>query len=90
MAIYDTMQFISCDIATYCIGMAASMWAVILMAGTKGKRFALPNARVFLHQGSGGFQGAIPRCADPGARSLRLSKTMNGMMALHTGKQKRR
>ena len=85
LAIYDTMQFISCDIATYCIGMAASMSAVILMAGTKGKRFALPNARVLLHQGSTGFQGAIPDVEVQARESLRLSKTMNGIMALHTG-----
>lgn len=85
LAIYDTMQFISCDIATYCIGMAASMSAVILMAGTKGKRFALPNARVLLHQGSTGFQGAIPDVEVQARESLRLSKTMNEIMALHTG-----
>jgi ATP-dependent Clp protease protease subunit len=85
LAIYDTMQFISCDIATYCIGMAASMSAVILMAGTKGRRFALPNARVLLHQGSTGFQGAIPDVEVQARESLRLSKTMNEIMALHTG-----
>ncbi len=85
LAIYDTMQFISCDVATYCVGMAASMGAVILMAGTKGKRQALQNARVVLHQGSTGFQGAIPDVEIQARESLRLSKTMNALMALHTG-----
>lgn len=85
MAIYDTMQYIPCDIATYCVGMAASMGAVILMAGTKGKRSALPHARVLLHQGSGGFQGAIPDVEIQARESLRLIKTMNEVMARHTG-----
>jgi ATP-dependent Clp protease protease subunit len=85
MAIYDTMQYIPCDISTYCVGMAASMGAVILMAGTKGKRSALPNARILLHQGSGGFQGAIPDVEIQARESLRLIKTMNEVMARHTG-----
>ena len=85
MAIYDTMQYIPCDIATYCVGMAASMGAVILMAGTKGKRSALPHARILLHQGSGGFQGAIPDVEIQARESLRLIKTMNEVMARHTG-----
>ncbi len=85
LAIYDTMQFIPCDIATYCVGMAASMGAVLLMAGTKGKRSALPNARVLLHQGSGGFQGAIPDVEIQARESLRLIRTMNEVMARHTG-----
>src|SRR5439155_16317453 len=58
LAIYDTMQFVKCDVATYCIGQAASMGAVLLCAGTKGKRFALPNARIMIHQPWGGVQGA--------------------------------
>ena len=85
MAIYDTMQYIPCDISTYCVGMAASMGAVILMAGTKGKRSALPNARILLHQGSGGFQGAIPDVEIQARESLRLIRTMNEVMARHTG-----
>jgi ATP-dependent Clp protease, protease subunit len=60
LAIYDTMQYIKCDIATFCVGMAASMASVILMAGTPGKRFALPHSRILIHQGSTGFRGAIP------------------------------
>jgi ATP-dependent Clp protease protease subunit len=85
MAVYDTMQYIPCDIATYCVGMAASMGAVLLMAGTKGKRSALPHARILLHQGSGGFQGAIPDVEIQARESLRLIKTMNEVMARHTG-----
>jgi ATP-dependent Clp protease protease subunit len=60
MAIYDTMQFIKPDVATYCIGQAASMAAVLLAAGAKGKRYALPNSRIMIHQGSGGFRGNAP------------------------------
>ncbi|MEG0837922.1 MAG: ATP-dependent Clp protease proteolytic subunit, partial [Akkermansia sp.] len=60
LAIYDTMQFVSCDINTYCLGIAASMGSVLLAAGTKGKRFCLPNAHVMIHQVSGGAQGAAP------------------------------
>jgi ATP-dependent Clp protease protease subunit len=60
MAIYDTMQFVSCDVATYCIGQCASMGAVLLAAGAEGKRYALPNSRIMIHQGSGGFRGAAP------------------------------
>ena len=60
MAIYDTMQFMTCDVATYCIGMAASMGAVLLAAGTKGKRFSLPNSRIMIHQPSGGARGQAP------------------------------
>jgi ATP-dependent Clp protease protease subunit len=85
LAIYDTMQYIPCDIATYCVGMGASMGAVILMAGTKGKRSALPNARILLHQGSTGFQGAIPDVEVQARETLRLTRTMNAIMAQHTG-----
>src|SRR5215213_9021812 len=60
LAIYDTMQMIKPDVATFCIGFGASMGAVLLTAGSKGKRFALPNARILIHQGSGGFSGAVP------------------------------
>src|SRR6478735_4880980 len=59
LAIYDTMQFLTCDVNTYCIGMAASMGAVLLSAGTKGKRFALPNSDIMIHQVSGGAQGGV-------------------------------
>lgn len=85
MAIYDTMQFLKCDIATYCVGLAASMAAVILMAGTKGKRAALPNSRVLIHQGSTGFQGAIPDIEVQARETLRMTQTMTEVMARHTG-----
>jgi ATP-dependent Clp protease, protease subunit len=85
MAIYDTMQFLKCDIATYCIGLAASMAAVILMAGTRGKRAALPNSRVLIHQGSIGFQGAIPDIEVQARETLRMTQTMIEVMARHTG-----
>jgi ATP-dependent Clp protease, protease subunit len=85
LAIYDTMQFIKCDIATYCVGMAASMASVILMAGTKGKRAALPNSRILIHQGSTGFQGAIPDIEVQARETIRLTRTMTEITALHTG-----
>jgi ATP-dependent Clp protease protease subunit len=85
MAIYDTMQFLKCDIATYCVGMAASMAAVLLMAGTKGKRAALPHSRVLIHQGSIGFQGAIPDIEVQARETLRMTQTMIEVMARHTG-----
>ncbi len=85
MAIYDTMQFLKCDIATYCVGLAASMAAVILMAGTKGKRAALPHSRVLIHQGSIGFQGAIPDIEVQARETLRMTQTMTEVMARHTG-----
>ena len=85
MAIYDTMQFLKCDIATYCVGLAASMAAVILMAGTKGKRAALPHSRVLIHQGSTGFQGAIPDIEVQARETLRMTQTMTEVMARHTG-----
>jgi ATP-dependent Clp protease, protease subunit len=85
MAIYDTMQFLKCDIATYCVGLAASMAAVLLMAGTAGKRAALPHSRVLIHQGSIGFQGAIPDIEVQARETLRMTKTMIEVMARHTG-----
>jgi ATP-dependent Clp protease protease subunit len=85
MAIYDTMQFMTCDVATYCIGMAASMGAVLLASGTKGKRFILPNARVMIHQPSGGASGQASDISIQAKEILRLKKRLNGIMAFHTG-----
>jgi len=85
MAIYDTMQFMTCDVGTYCIGMAASMGAVLLGAGTKGKRFILPNARVMIHQPSGGASGQASDISIQAKEILRLKKRLNEIMAFHTG-----
>lgn len=86
MAIYDTMRFMPYDIATYCIGMAASMSTVLLAGGTKGKRFALPNSRVMIHQPSGGAGGQTTDIAIAAKEILRWRKTLNETIALHTGK----
>ncbi len=86
MAIYDTMQFLQCDIVTYCIGMAASMSTVLLAAGTKGKRFALPNSRVMIHQPSGGAGGQAADIAIAAREILRWRKTLNDAISKHTGK----
>ena len=86
MAIYDTMQFMTCDVATYCIGMAASMGSVLLAAGTKGKRFALPNSRVMIHQPSGGAGGQAADIAIAAKEILRWRKTLSEVIARHTGK----
>ena len=85
LAIYDTMQMIKPDIATYCMGMGASMAAVLLAAGTKGKRFALPNARVMIHQGSSGFRGNVPDIEVAARETLSLTKTLTEILALHCG-----
>jgi len=85
MAIYDTMQFMTCDVATYCIGMAASMGAVLLAAGTKGKRFVLPNARIMIHQPSGGARGQASDISIQAKEILRTKKKLNEIMAFHTG-----
>jgi ATP-dependent Clp protease protease subunit len=85
MAIYDTMQFMTCDVATYCLGMAASMSAVLLSAGTKGKRFILPNARVMIHQPSGGASGQATDISIQAKEILRLKKRLNEIMSYHTG-----
>jgi ATP-dependent Clp protease protease subunit len=85
MAIYDTMQFMTCDVATYCIGMAASMSAVLLAAGTKGKRFSLPNSRIMIHQPSGGARGQASDISIQAKEILRLKKSLNEIMAFHTG-----
>lgn len=86
MAIYDTMNFLQCDIVTYCIGMAASMSTVLLAAGTKGKRFALPNSRVMIHQPSGGAGGQAADIAIAAREILRWRKTLNEVLSRHTGK----
>jgi len=86
MAIYDTIQFLKCDVATYCVGQAASMGAVLLTAGTKGKRFALPNARIMIHQPWGGAQGQATDISIQAKEILRLRDRLNGILAFHTGK----
>ena len=86
MAIYDTMNFLQCDIVTYCIGMAASMSTVLLAAGTKGKRFALPNSRVMIHQPSGGAGGQASDIAIAAKEIIRWRRTLNEVIAKHTGK----
>ncbi|NQU12374.1 ATP-dependent Clp endopeptidase proteolytic subunit ClpP [bacterium] len=86
MAIYDTIQFVRCDVTTYCVGQAASMGAVLLAAGTKGKRFALPNARIMIHQPWGGVQGAAADISIQAKEILRTRDRLNEILALHTGK----
>ena len=85
LAIYDTMQFIKCDIYTYCIGQAASMGALILGAGTKGKRIALPNARIMIHQPLGGVQGQATDIGIQAQEILRMKKRINEILSKHTG-----
>ena len=84
MAIYDTMQYIKPDIATYCIGQAASMGALLLTAGTKGKRFVLPNSRIMIHQPMGGFQGQASDIEIHAREILKLKDTLNNILAKHT------
>ena len=86
MAIYDTMNFLQCDIVTYCLGMAASMSTVLLAAGTKGKRFALPHSRVMIHQPSGGAGGQASDIAIAAKEILRWRKVLNETISKHTGK----
>jgi ATP-dependent Clp protease protease subunit len=86
LAIYDTMQFITCDVNTYCMGMAASMGAVLLCAGTKGKRFALQNSDIMIHQVSGGAQGQASDVERQVEFMFKLKKRLNGILSLHTGK----
>jgi ATP-dependent Clp protease protease subunit len=86
LAIYDTMQFVTCDINTYCIGMCASMGAVLLAAGTAGKRFALPNSDVMIHQVSGGAQGTASDVERTVEHMYMLKKRLNRILAHHTGK----
>jgi ATP-dependent Clp protease protease subunit len=85
LAIYDTMQFMTCDVNTYCIGQAASMGAVLLCAGTKGKRFALPNARIMIHQPWGGVQGQASDISIQAQEILRLKDRLNEILAKHSG-----
>jgi ATP-dependent Clp protease protease subunit len=85
LAIYDTMQFINCEVATYCIGQAASMAAVLLSAGAKKKRFALPNARILIHQPWGGTQGTASDISIQAEEIVRLKKRLNEILAQHTG-----
>jgi ATP-dependent Clp protease protease subunit len=87
LAIYDTMQYVKCDIATLCMGQAASMGAVLLAAGTEGKRYALPNARIMLHQPMGGFQGQASDIDIHAKEILRMRQSLNDILAHHT-KQK--
>ena len=86
MAIYDTMTFMPYDVVTYCIGMAASMSTVLLAGGTKGKRFALPNSRMMMHQPSGGASGQTADIAIAAREIIRWRKTLNETLARHTGK----
>ena len=86
MAIYDTMQYIKCDVATICVGMAASMGAFLLSAGTKGKRMALPNAEIMIHQPSAGTQGQITDMAIHLRRLETIKKRLNEILAENTGK----
>ena len=86
MAIYDTMQILSCDIKTYCVGQAASMGAVLLAAGTKGKRFALPNARIMIHQPLGGMEGTASDIDIHAKEILRIKSNLNKILAHHTGR----
>ncbi len=86
MAIYDTMQYIKCDVATICVGMAASMGAFLLSAGTKGKRMALPNAEIMIHQPSAGTQGQVTDMAIHMKRLQTIKERMNRIMAENTGK----
>jgi len=86
MAIYDTMQYIKPDIATVCIGQAASMGAVLLAAGKAGKRYSLPNSRILIHQPMGGAQGQASDIAIQAKEILRMKETLNQILAFHTGK----
>ena len=85
LAIYDTMQFVTCDVATYCIGQAASMGAVLLTAGAAGKRYALPNARIMIHQPLAGMQGTAEEIAIHAKEFRRIKQRMNEIMIKHTG-----
>jgi len=90
LAIYDTMQFLTCDVNTYCIGMAASMGAVLLAAGTKGKRYCLPNADVMIHQVSGGAQGQASDVERTVEFMFRLKRRLIKILAHHTGQTEKR
>lgn len=85
LAVYDTMQFVKCDVATYCVGQAASMGALLLSAGTKGKRHTLPNSRVMIHQPWGGAQGAASDISIQAKEILKMKDKINQILAQHTG-----
>lgn len=85
LSIYDTMQFVNCDVSTICVGQAASMGALLLAGGTKGKRFALPHSRVMVHQPSAGFQGQATDISIHANEVLELKRRLNEIMAKHTG-----
>lgn len=85
LAIYDTMQMIEPDVATYCVGLGASMAAVLLAAGAKGKRFALPHSRVLIHQGTSGFRGSVPDIEIQARETLNLTTMLTELLAFHTG-----
>ncbi|MGD2037594.1 MAG: ATP-dependent Clp endopeptidase proteolytic subunit ClpP [Desulfobacterales bacterium] len=87
LAVYDTMQYIKPDIATVCIGQAASMGAVLLAAGTPGKRYSLPNSRILIHQPMGGFQGQASDIEIQAKEILRMKERLNEILMMHTGKQ---
>jgi len=87
LAIYDTMQYLKCDIVTYCIGQAASMGAVLLCAGTKGKRYALPNSRIMIHQPAGGAQGQATDIDIQAREILKMKKKLNEILSKHTGQK---
>ena len=87
LAIYDTMQFVKCPIATYCIGQAASMGAVLLTAGEKGRRFSLPNARIMIHQPWGGAEGKASDIEITAREILRLKERLNEILAKHSGRK---
>jgi ATP-dependent Clp protease protease subunit len=84
LAIYDTMQFLKCEVATYCVGQAASMGALLLAAGSRGKRFALPNSRIMIHQPWGGVQGAAADISIQAREILKLRDKLNEILAEHT------
>jgi ATP-dependent Clp protease, protease subunit len=86
LAIYDTMQYVTCDVATYCVGVAASMGAILLTAGTKGKRYALPNSDIMMHQVSGGAQGTASDVERTVEYMYKLKKRLISILAHHTGK----
>jgi len=86
LAVYDTMQYIKSDVATVCIGQAASMGAFLLTAGARGKRYSLPNSRILIHQPMGGFQGQASDIAIQAKEILRMKDTLNSILAFHTGK----
>ena len=87
MAIYDTMQYVKCDVSTMCLGMAASMGAFLLSGGAKGKRYALPNAEIMIHQPSGGAQGQATEISIAAEHILKTKKKLNEILAANTGKQ---